>query len=226
MNQPQDHVIIYAHDFGVRKTDRGLFPAIAQTAPDAESVMFDFYPVHEVSKTLTAKPLDEQALKLRKVINTARAEYPGAVLDLVCHGQGCVVGALVKTRGLRKVVLLAPPAVLSSDALITQLGDRLESPVDTAVRTRISDTNGSTTVIQPDFWQSLENLEPVRLYSRLARVTTLRIINARSDEMYGSQDLSGIEPGISMITLDGNHNFDSPADRDRLLYIMKKELAV
>ena len=71
MTPTRPHIIIFSHDFGVRKHDRGLFTAVARTMPDATSILFDYYPINDESNTLTAKPLGEQARKLRKVINAA-----------------------------------------------------------------------------------------------------------------------------------------------------------
>jgi hypothetical protein len=220
------HVIVYSHGFGVRKEDRGLFTAIARALPDAKSILFDYNPVNEKSNTLTAKPLDEQARKLRKVINAARAEYPGAVIDVVCHGQGCVVVGLVKPRDIRKVIMLTPPDDISQATLAEQLGARMETAVDVTVRTRLPGTDGSTTVIHPEYWQSLAGVEPVKLYNRLARFTALRIINARQDEVLGEVSWEGIDPSISLVTLDGGHNFDDEESRKRMIYILQKELAL
>jgi hypothetical protein len=219
------NIIIFSHGFGVRKTDRGLFTAIARALPQAHSVMFDYNPINQESNTLTAKPLHEQALKLRKVINATRAEYPDAVLDLVCHSQGCVVAGLVKPRGIRKVIMLTPPTDTSEAALVEQLGTRNDVAIDVNVRTRLARSDGSTTVIHPEYWQSLAGVEPVKLYNRLARFTALRIINARQDDLMGKVSFEGIDPAISLVTLDGNHNFDEEEARNRLLYILQKELA-
>jgi hypothetical protein len=157
------HIVIFSHGFGVRKEDRGLFSAIATALPDAKSVMFNYNPINEQSNTLTAEPLDEQARKLRKVINTTRAEYPDAIIDLVCHSQGCVVAGIVKPRGIRKVIMITPPDDISQAAVVKSLGRRDETPLDVTVRTRLSRSDGSTTVIHPDYWQSLAGLNPVRL---------------------------------------------------------------
>jgi hypothetical protein len=219
------HIVIYSHGFGVRKTGRGLFTAIAKALPDARNVMFDYNPINETSNTLTAKPLHEQALKLRKVINTTRAEYPDAVIDLVCHSQGCVVAGLVKPRGIRKVIMLAPPDEISEARVAEQLGTRKGIDIDVNVRTRLPRSDGSTTVIHPEYWQSLAGIDPVRLYNRLARFTKLRIINARQDEVLGQVDFEALDPIASVVTLDGNHNFDEYEARKRLIYILQKELA-
>ena len=220
------HVIVFSHGFGVRKEDRGLFTAIAKVLPDAKCVLFDYNPINEASNTLTAKPLGEQALKLRKVINAARAENPGAIIDLVCHSQGCVVAGIVKPRGIRKVIMLTPPDDVSEAKMAKQLASRTGIAIDTSQRTRLARADGSTTVIHPEYWQSLAGIDPIKLYNRLARFTVLRIINARQDEVLGEVDFGRIDPGISLVTLDGNHNFDDQESRKRILYILQKELAL
>jgi hypothetical protein len=226
MNTTPSHVIIYSHGFGVRKDDRGLFTAIARAVPDAESILFHYNPINESSNTLTAQPLSAQVQKLRKVINTARAEYPGATIDVVCHSQGCVIAALLKPRGIRKVIMLTPPDEVSEEVLVRQLSSLSDTAIDVTARTRLPRADGSTTVIHPEYWQSLAGVEPVALYNRLARFTTLRIINARNDEVLGSVNFEGLDSGISNVTLDGGHNFDDTESRKRILYIMQKELAL
>lgn len=226
MNSTSPHIIIFSHGFGVRKDDRGLFTAISRAVPDAESILFHYNPINDKSNTLTAKPLHEQVQKLRKVINTARAEYPGATIDLVCHSQGCVVAGMLKPRGIRKVVMLTPPDDVSEAVLVEQLGSRTETTIDVSARTRLPRSDGSTTVIHPEYWQSLAGIEPVKLYNRLAKFTALRIINARNDEVLGPVSFEGIDPGISFVTLEGDHNFEEEESRKRILYILQKELAL
>jgi len=226
MNQPRPHVIIYSHGFGVRKDDRGLFTDIAKAVPDAEHILFHYNPINDKTNTITAQPLNEQALKLRKVINTARADYPGAVIDVVCHSQGCVPPAILKPRDIRKIIMLTPPDDASEPVLVKQLETLTGIDIDVNNRTRLPRGDGSTTVVRPEYWQSLAGVIPVKLYNRLAKFTQLRIINARNDEVLGPQKFDRIDPGISFVTLDGNHDFDAPEARKRLLYILQKELAV
>ncbi len=219
------HIVIFSHGFGVRKDDRGLFTAISRAVPDATSILFHYNPINDRSNTLTAKPMNEQVQKLRKVINTARAEYPGAIIDLVCHAQGCVVAALLKPRHIRKIIMLTPPDEFDQVTFMKQLNTG-DTPIDTSVRARIQSADGSTTVIHPEYWQSLAGIEPVKLYNRLAKFTVLRIINARNDEVLGPVTFEGIDPGISFVTLDGDHNFSEEESRNRVLYILQKELAL
>lgn len=221
------HIVIFSHGFAVRKEDRGLFTAISKALPDdVESILFDYNPINEQSNTLTAKPLDEQARKLRKVLNTMRAEYPGAIIDLVCHSQGCVVAGILKPRDIRKIIMITPPDDVSEATLTKQLGARMDTAIDVNVRTRLSRSDGSTTVIHPEYWQSLAGVDPVKLYNRLARFTVLRIINAKQDEVLGKVSFEGIDPSISQVTLEGNHDFKDEESRKRLLFILQKELAI
>jgi hypothetical protein len=224
MNSNTPHIVIFSHGFGVRKEDRGLFTAISKALPGVESVFFDYNPINDKANTLTAKPLNEQMRKLRTVLNTTRAEHPGAVIDLVCHSQGCVVAALLKPRDIRKIIMLTPPDDVSEATVARQLGRRREAAIDVTARTRLLRSDGSTTVIHPEYWQSLAGVEPVKLYNRLARFTALRIINAKQDEVLDNLSFEGVDPGISMVTLEGNHNFEGEESRERLLYILQKEL--
>ncbi len=226
MTQSPTHIIIYSHGFGVRKTDRGLFTAIADALPDTKSILFDYNPVHEESNTITVKPLHDQALKLRKIINEVRAEYPYAVIDLVCHSQGCVVAGLLKPRDIRKVIMITPPDDMSEATVVEQLGRGKETTIDVTTRTRLDRTDGSTTVIHPEYWQGLSGIKPVKLYNNLARFTQLRIINAKQDEVLGVQTFEGIDPTVSCVALNGNHNFDEEEARKQILYILQKELTI
>jgi len=226
MNSTNPHIIIFSHGFGVRKDDKGLFTAIARAVPDAEGILFHYNPINDRSNTLTAKTLPEQVQKLRKIINTARAEYPGAIIDLVCHAQGCVVAGILKPRGIRKVIMLTPPDKISQAALIKQMESRAEITIDPNVRTRLPLSDGATIVIHPEYWQNLDGVEPVKLYNRLAKFTALRIINARNDEVLGPVSLEGIDPSVSCVTLDGDHNFTEEESRARILYILQKELSL
>jgi hypothetical protein len=226
MNSTNPHIIIFSHGFGVRKDAKGLFTAIARAVPDAENILFHYNPINDKSNTLTAKTLPEQVQKLRKVINTARAEYPGAVIDLVCHAQGCVVAGILKPRGIRKVIMLTPPDKMSQATLIEQLESRAEITIDPNVKTRVPLSDGGTIVVHPEYWQSLDGVEPVKLYNRLAKFTALRIINARNDDVLGPVSFEGIDPNISFVTLDGDHNFEEEESRARILHILQKELAL
>ncbi len=225
MKETVSHIVIYSHGFGARKTARGLFTEIAAALPHTHSVMFDYDPFHEESNTITVKPLQEQAFKLRKVLNATRTEYPDAAIDIVAHSQGCVVVGLLKPRDIRKVIMITPPDTMDEASIVKQLSSRKGVDIDVATKTHLARTDGSTTVIHPEYWQSLARIKPVKLFNNLARFTKLRILAAKQDEVLGEITFKGIDSTVSLVKLEGNHNFDDIDDRKRLLYILQKELA-
>ena len=104
-NKPMPmHIVIYSHGFGVRKDDRGLFTDIAAALPGATHRMFDYNRRDETTGNLTVAPLAEQVGMLRNQIEKARADTPGAIIDLICHSQGCIVAALLAPRDVRKTL--------------------------------------------------------------------------------------------------------------------------
>jgi hypothetical protein len=122
--------------------------------------------------------------------------------------------------------MLAPPDDMNAERVAERLGARQEAPIDLEARTRLLRADGSTTVIRPEYWQSLAGINPVKLYNRLAKFTALRIINAKQDDVLGEVTFDGIDSDISMISLDGGHNFQGEDSRQRLLYILSKELNI
>jgi hypothetical protein len=222
MQQP-NRIIIYSHGFGVRKDDRGLFTDIAAALPGAGHVMFDYNRADEAANTLTVAPLGEQAQKLGSVIAETRAKHPDAVIDLVCHSQGCVAAALLKSQGIRKTIFTAPPAELTIDNMRRIFGSRPGSHIDIDGVSTLSRRDGSTTIVPEAYWRDIQNISPIALYNSLAQLTELLIINATQDEILGKPDFTALAPSIKTTELNANHDFTGTA-RAELLGTVSKEL--
>lgn len=218
------HIVIYSHGFGVEKDDRGLFLDIASALPDAEHVMFDYGAVDKEAKTLTVSSLTDQVKKLESVIAQNVADNPGATLDLICHSQGCVVAALLMPTAFRKVIFTGPPAKLSVDDMIRLFSSRPSSEININGISRLNRADFSTTIVPPEYWKSIENLNPVELYNELSKVTPLVLINGTEDEIIGSRDFSGLNPNIKVIGIKTGHNFEGEG-RKQLLDAVKKVLS-
>lgn len=95
-----DKIVLYSHGFGVKKDDSGLFTDIASSLDGFQHVMFDYNQINEQNNTLTVTPLHEQAEILKSQYDTLRNKYPEAIIDLVCHSQGCVVAGLAELGGV------------------------------------------------------------------------------------------------------------------------------
>lgn len=216
------HVIVYSHGFGVRKDDRGLFTDIAASLPDAEHIMFDFNHVDEAANTMTVAPLTEQAEMLKQKVAEAQAANPDAIIDLVCHSQGCIVAAIANASGIRKTIFTAPPPDADVEEKIKRWRVRYGTQFTTDGTSYLERKDGSTTIVSPEYWTSLHDLDAQQLYNTLATSTKLVVITATEDEVLGEVIFDKLLPNTKIITMTTDHNFDNT--RGELTATVAKEL--
>lgn len=218
----QEHVVIYSHGFGVRKDDRGLFTAISMGLPGVESIMFDY---NEPSgTTITVVPLDAQAEKLLQVMAKARSEYPNAVIDLICHSQGCIVAALACLGGIRKTIFVAPPAqVLDTERKVKEICAQYSITFTKENTVRIPRKDGSTTIIPPEYWRVRDHLDAQAMYNRLAEHTELVIITATDDEVLGKVTFTELSSKVKVMDMATGHNFEGKS-RKQLTELVAAEI--
>lgn len=202
------HIILYSHGFGVRKDDRGLFTDIANSIEDTEHVMFDYNEFDTSSNTLTVTPLHRQAEILKSQYDNLRRQNPDAIIDLICHSQGCVVAGLASLDGIRKTILLAPPTrFLGSEEKIKQMSERDGTIIEDGV-VSYPRRDGTTTIIKQDYWQSRDKIsDPVGLFNELAKKSEVTIIKALQDEVLGDTNYSTLSTKATLIEQEANHDF-------------------
>lgn len=207
-----DKIILYSHGFGVKKDDRGLFTDIAGSLDDFQHVLFDYNQIDEDNNTLTVTPLHEQANMLKAQYSNLRGKYPDAMIDLVCHSQGCVVAGLADLSGVRKTILLAPPTrFLGSEEKLKQMSEREGTVIEDGV-VSYPRRDGSTTIIKQDYWQSRDKItDPIALYNELSKNTETIIVNALNDEVLGETDYSTLSEKVTLIGQEANHDFTGEA---------------
>lgn len=207
-----DKIVLYSHGFGVKKDDRGLFTDIASSLDGFQHVMFDYNQINEQNNTLTVTPLHEQAEILKSQYDTLRNKYPEAIIDLVCHSQGCVVAGLAELGGVRKTILLAPPTrFLGSEAKLKQMSERESTVIENGV-VSYPRRDGSTTIIKQDYWQSRDKIsDPIALYNHLSQETEVTVIEALSDEVLGESDYSALSDKVLHVQQEANHDFTNEA---------------
>lgn len=205
------HIVIFSHGFGVRKDDRGLLTDIAESLPEVEAVLFDYFEVDEDKKTLTIRPLSVQAKMLNEVINDARASNPEATIDLICHSQGTMVAALANPDGIRKTILLAPTFDMGIERSIKRYG----SCVNLNGTSELPPVDGFVRIVPAEYWSERKNLKPFKEYNALAEKTELVVIEANQDQLLAKVDLKDLKPGVKIVSLDGDHNFTG-VDREPL----------
>ena len=207
-----DKIVLYSHGFGVKKDDRGLFTGIASSLDGFQHVMFDYNQINELNNTLTVTPLHEQAEILKSQYDILRNKYPEAIIELVCHSQGCVVAGLAKLGGVHKTILLAPPTrFLGSEAKLKQMSEREGTVIENGV-VSYPRRDGSTTIIKQDYWQSRDKIsDPIALYNQLSRETEVTIVEALDDEVLGESDYSALSDKVLHIQQEANHDFTNEA---------------
>lgn len=207
-----DKIVLYSHGFGVKKDDRGLFSDIASSLDNFHHVMFDYNQINEQDNTLTVTPLHEQAEMLKAHYTALRDKYPDAIIDLVCHSQGCVAAGLASLKGVRKTILLAPPThFVSSAEKLAQMSEREGTVIENGV-VSYPRRDGSTTIIKQDYCQSRDKIsDPIALYNHLSQETEAIVIEALDDEVLGESDLSSLSDTIQHIQQTANHDFTHEA---------------
>ncbi len=206
-----NQIVIFSHGFGVRRDNRGMFTEIAE-ALDCPTILFDYNQYDEATNTLTVAPLSQQAAKLRQVIADAKADHPGATIDLICHSQGCIAAGLAKPAGLRNIILIAPATTLNAARMVAVFGSRPGAHLDFAGDSRFPRRDGSTTIVPKTYWPDLENLKPVELFNELAKTANVTIIEAGSDEIVGPTDFTNLSPNATRISIkNANHDFTGTA---------------
>lgn len=215
------HIIIFSHGFGVQKDDRGLLSNIAANLPEAECILFDYFDINEEEKTLTAKPFSETTKILAQVIDKAKADYPGATIDIIAHSQGTIIAALAQPEGIRKAIFLAPPFDLDIDHALNRYRSRPEAVIDLEGITKLPPLDGLTRVIPASYWRERRILRPFEIYNNFALKTNLTVIAANQDEILPQTDLKGLSPDINVLHLDGDHGFHDSARQPLIKTIQK-----
>lgn len=216
------HIVIFSHGFGVRKDSCGMSTDIAEAlSPGTEKILFDYGQWDEATQTLTVLPINEQVKKMERVISETRNQNPDAIIDLICHSQGCVVAGLAKPKDIRKIVLIGPPTELNPKRFSKNF-KRPGTKIDFTGTSILARRDGSTTIAPKEYWESIRNLDPIPLYNKLAETAKVIAIHANQDEVIGSLDFSHLSPEIRQIHIDANHNFTNRA-RAELIEVIQPE---
>ncbi|MFA5750779.1 MAG: hypothetical protein WC898_00605 [Candidatus Paceibacterota bacterium] len=202
-----EHIIVFSHGFGTRKDDRGLFSIIANEFAQTPFFLFDYNRVDEERNILTVRPLSEQAKMLNDVISKSCLDNPNAMVDIIAHSQGCLVVALAKPLGIRKIVFITPSLDSDIEHTINMFKERRGTEINLLGVSKLARKDGSTTMVPAEFWEERKKINPIPLYNELCLHTDLLIINAKQDDVMGKVDARGLDERIKVISLDGDHQF-------------------
>ena len=221
VGQPSKHFVIFSHGYGVRKDDNGLLSDIAESLPEVEPVLFDYFKIDESANTLTVCPLSRQAIRLSQVINEVRQANPGAIIDLIGHSQGTVAIALAKPENIRKVILLAPTFNFNLERSLVRYRSRPGTEINLEGISRLPSSDGLVRIVPAEYWREREGIKLFVEYNSFAAKTEMIMIEANQDQISEKVDLSVLSPEIVVASLDGDHGFSGPA-RKKLIEVIRK----
>ncbi len=185
-------------------------------------VLFDYSDVDPIQRTMTIKPLSQQAQIFNQQLQRVRQEHPGVPVSVVAHSQGCVVVALAQPAGLKQAILLAPAEYLDPKRLKRAFSDRLHAETLADGTVKLARRDGSAVLIAAGYQSELASADPAEQYSDLATRTPVTIVRAAQDDIIATRlGPSLLNAAITIISLDGDHNFTGAA-RDGLVQSVKK----
>jgi hypothetical protein len=195
--------LLFSHGFGNQKDDRGLFPSIIEFFGNPNHLMFDYNIVDGKNNELTVRPLNEQVELLKEKITETQAN-PKNDIVLICHSQGCLIPAILKPENIRKTIFLAPQHNISVLRMVNTFKDRPGTEIYFAGNSTLARRDGSKTIVPPEYWESLKDINPIQLFKEFSQKTDLSIVVAREDEVLGETDFSGV---ANWISISANHDF-------------------
>jgi hypothetical protein len=201
--------VVFSHGFGVGKDDRGLFTDIIDGLSLNEPVLFD-YGLRSGSE-VTFPSLRKQAEVLNNNLKKLYQNDPGHGPILICHSQGCLVASLADLSGIKKLIFLAPPMQLNLDRLSAVFGSREGSIINPLGQTRLARRDGTTTIVVPDYWKDIKEINPIELFNKIQNPVT--VIIATQDEVLGDDafPFEPLNPNIDVVRMNANHDFTGNA---------------
>ncbi len=110
------------------------------------------------------------------------------------------------------------------DQLTAVESDSAVSEINPTGWSRIARTDGSTTLVGPEFAAEIFATNPLPLYEVLAHAGKVAVAQAAEDQVIGKVNLDNLGEGVKRIVIAGaNHDFDGAA-RAQLLSFVQNEL--
>lgn len=208
--------IVFSHGFGVKADARGMFTQIADTFPQHNFVFFDYNKILE-NGDIEVAPLNVQTQILQEKLNQQNEE-----VVLIAHSQGSIVTGMVELKNVRKVVLLAPPVVMSMRRVVDKLMNKPNAVIDLDGVSKLPRSDGTTTHISKEYIASIDGVNPLELYQSIANTVETVIVRCTEDEVLGLTNVNEVH-SAKHIDVKSDHDFNGDA-RQELLAILKKEL--
>ena len=200
------HKIIFIHGFGVTKNARGLFTDIASVFEEGrvECILTDLNVV-DGSGNITLNTISKQAEIIQRVFQENYRE--GDVVDLICHSQGCVVGAVADLPHIRKVILMTPPTNNDVQKTLEFFKSRPDTVINLEGDSYMTRADGTRTIAHKEYWQDRQGMNYLDEYKNLAQHNNVTTIIANQDEVVDNSAIEELKKDTCVVYIDADHNF-------------------
>lgn len=198
--------ILFVHGFGVMKDSRGMFTELAEvfSAHGITPILIDLSEQHD-SGDIYVNSLSEQARILRETYE--RECDDGAVIDMICHSQGCLVASLANIPDVRITLFLAPPTENNPEKTINYFSKNPESVVDVNNTSRFTRRDGTSTFVPAVYWQDRARMNYQEIYQTYISSHETVVITALNDEVVSNEHINNIFGSAKIFPLSSDHNF-------------------
>jgi ACT domain-containing protein len=221
----KDIIVIFSHGFGLKKDNRGLFTEISGilNKQGIKTILFDYNKFNTKTNELFIVPFSIQAKKLEEMIDKTAENNPKSEIVIIGQSQGSFIPTLINNISkVKKVIGVSPFFHTNMKDIIRRYTASKDNELNftgVSIRKR---SDGSTTIIPPEYWKERFEARVEDLYNKLAEKTELVLISPLQDEIMDITDLRKIKQA-SIINLDGNHDFSSQY-RPKLVEVILKQL--
>lgn len=226
-NEKSDISIIFVHGFAVNKHESaGYFDDLSKSLGETYRIIrFDFSGCGDSEGKLEEKDYIKWSEDLRVIIDYIKSNYNGKVY-LLAQSMGCFITAITNPKGIEKTVFTGIPNN-NTQSIINRVTERFGNRPGASINYQgisiIPRSSGQDQKIGNSFWQVLKEYKPNYSVKEFSKNTKLLIIHPLQDEIVGTEYFEEYSfiPGVIVKKLNGNHNFNIPEDREKLIIEIK-----
>ena len=110
----------------------------------------------------------------------------------------------MRTAAMSAVVLLAPPVVASMQRVIEKIAKRPGAELNPEGTSKLPRTDGTTTLLPKEYIESLDAVDPLELYKKIANDKQTIIIRATEDQVLGMTSIDEVG-AATLIDIPADH---------------------
>ncbi len=209
---------------GLRKDNRGLFTDISQAIdkPSIETIFFDYGDYNAERGELSIFPFSSNVKRLQNEIDLVLSRKSEAKIVIIGQSQGCIIPTLCNLTGVSQIIGISPFFHTKINDIRKRYTSNSGNELNFSGISKRKRSDGTTTLIPPEYWKERFETDVVRLYNEAALKTRLTLICALQDEIMEFTELKLIKYA-RIINTDGDHDF-SGQHRSTLINIIKTEI--